>query len=212
VFPLEGEPLSAVIRNNHLAYLSLRNISHSGGPMALGVTFPDSINVGDNLVVVVNSAGLALITTDISQSSSQQDLTTSQNVNLGAVSGPGVFGVLISTDTDSFASLITIVTSGVGSLAVLHDDVEGTLANPIDFTPAPAGGDAFDHFNQSLTVDILKRAVSKAVQDTRRKSHWRLVRLESSVLSPARLDNSKLLPKNLPMLLQLPWELSWRSV
>jgi len=132
--------------------------------MALGVTFPDVINIGDNLVVVVNSAGMALITTDISQTSAQQDLTASQNVNLGAVSGPGFFGVLISTDTDSFASLITIATSGA-SLAVFHDDVTGILANPIDFTPAQTGGDAIDHFNQNLTVDILKRAVSKAVQD-----------------------------------------------
>ena len=132
--------------------------------MALSVTFPDVINSGDNLVVVVNSAGLALITTDISQTSSQQDLTASQNVSLGAVNGPGVFGVLISTDTDSFASLVTIATSG-GSLAVFHDDVTGTLANPVDFTPAPAGGDAFDHFNQNLTADILRRAVSKALQD-----------------------------------------------
>jgi hypothetical protein len=132
--------------------------------MALGVVFPDVINVGDNLVVVANSAGTALITTDISQTSAQQDLTASQNVNLGAVSGPGFFGVQISTDTDSFNSLITITPSGA-SLAVSHDDVSGILANPVDFIPAPAGGDAFDHFNQNLTVDILKRAVSKAVQD-----------------------------------------------
>jgi len=132
--------------------------------MALGVTFPDVINIGDNLVVIVNSAGMALITTDISQTSAQQDLTANQNVNLGAVSGPGFFGVLISTDTDSFASLITIATSGA-SLAVFHDDVTGILANPIDFTPAPTGGDAIDHFNQNLTLDILKRAVTKAVQD-----------------------------------------------
>jgi hypothetical protein len=132
--------------------------------MALAVTFPDIVNAGDNLVVVVNSAGTALITTDISQSSFQQDLTASQSVNLGAVNGPGFFGVLISTDTDSFSSLVTIATSGA-SLAVLHDDVTGTLADPIDFTPAPAGGDAIDHFNQNLTLDILKRAVAKAVQD-----------------------------------------------
>jgi hypothetical protein len=132
--------------------------------MALGVTFPDVINAGDSLVVVVNSAGLALITTDISQTSTQQDLTASQNVSLGTVNGPGVFGVLISTDTDSFASLITIAPSG-GSLAVFHDDVTGTLATSIDFTPAPAGGDAIDHFNQNLTLDILTQAVGKALQD-----------------------------------------------
>lgn len=132
--------------------------------MALGVTFPDVINVGDNLVVIVNSVGTALITTDISQTSSQQDLTASQNVNLGAVNGPGFFGVLISTDSDLFASLITIAPTGA-LLAVFHDDVTGVLANPIDFTPGPDRDDAIDHFNKNLTVDILKRAVSKAVQD-----------------------------------------------
>jgi hypothetical protein len=131
---------------------------------ALGVTFPDTVAPSAHLVVTVNGVGDAVISTDIAAASFQQDLTVTQDVDLGAVNQAGLYSVVISTSTGTYSGLITILPAGA-SFSVLHDDVDGTLADPLPiFDPEP-GGDAIDHFNQAVTLEILQAAVGKALHD-----------------------------------------------